>query len=349
MVIIAVLFCICFCLMPCRAQAASTADAKEWIDPARECTLTLSYRYDGAACSGVPVSLYQIADISADFRYTLTAPFRPTGLFLNGVQSVGEWNAIRSTLESHILANRVAALHTAETDPAGQVSFDALKPGLYLATAGRVEQDGVSCSFDAALVALPGLGTDGLWQYQVTAAAKPSATTIPGGGSGSGSKKVEFKILKLWKGDEGKSDRPRSVEVEIFRDGVSEGTVTLSEEGNWSYSWMAEDDGTNWMVAERNVPEGYTVTLERRGTAFVLTNTLQEEPFEEDPTEDPTDDPTEPPSEKDDTSETETKDHPPKEPPKTGDTPHILLYFALMYVSGTVLVLLGIAGKRKGV
>ena len=132
---IAFLFCVCLCLRPCRAQAASTADAVEFIAPERECTLTLSYGHAGTTFAGLKVKLYHIADVSKDFRYTLTEPFRSCGLDLNGIRSAGEWNAVRSTLESRILAGRIPPTRTAVTDRAGQVRFEALKPGLYLAIA----------------------------------------------------------------------------------------------------------------------------------------------------------------------------------------------------------------------
>ena len=58
------------------------------------------------------------------------------------------------------------------------------------------------------------------------------------------------------------------------------------------------------------------MTVEERDGAFVVTNVL-------------------------DTGE------PPDEPPKTGDTVNLLLPIVLMSISGCVLILLGVAGKRS--
>jgi hypothetical protein len=297
--------------LPCYAQAASTADAKEPISPDKDCSFTIAYRYDGQRFSNHPVKLYKIADVSADFQYTLTAPFANSGLILNGVQTVSEWNVIRSTLETHILAYDVDADFIGVTDQDGQVCFRALKPGLYLATTEQVIQHDWIYAFDSALVALPGLGTDGLWQYEVAVTSKSKA--IP---PAETDEEIAFKVLKLWKGDKGRSDRPQSIEVEIFRDGVSYQTVILSEENHWTFSWFAKDDGATWKVVERNVPTGYTMMVEERETSFVLINT-----------------------------------RPPDKPdiPQTGDTTNIMLYFVLMNVSGIMLIILGIAGKRKRV
>ena len=103
--IIAVMLCFCLCLMPCTAFAASTNDAKEAIITDRECSLTVSYRYDGNAFSDQSVKLYMIAEVSTEAQYTLAPSFAASGLILNGVQTTGEWNVIRSTLEAYILAN----------------------------------------------------------------------------------------------------------------------------------------------------------------------------------------------------------------------------------------------------
>lgn len=307
--VIVLLLCLCLSWLPCYAQAVSTADAKEPIFPDKDCSLTIAYRYDGKSFSNHPVRLYKIADVSAEFQYTLTAPFANSGLILNGVQSVSEWNIIRSTLEAHILAYDVDADLTDVTDQEGQVCFQALKPGLYLAITEQVIQNDWIYAFNSALVALPGLGTDGLWQYEVAVTSKSKA--IP---PVETNEEIAFKVLKLWKGDKGRSDRPQSIEVEIFRDGVSYQTVILSEENYWTYRWKAKDDGATWKVVERNVPTGYTMTVEERETSFVLTNT-----------------------------------RPPDKPdiPQTGDTSNIMLYFVLMNVSGIMLIILGVAGKRK--
>ena len=309
--VIVFLLCLCLSWLPCYAQAASTTEVKEPISPDKGCALTISYRYDGKSFSNHPVKLYKIADVSAMFQYSLTTPFASSGLILNGVQSVGEWNVIRSTLETHILANGVTADFTGATDQDGQVCFNALKPGLYLAITEEVLQDEWIYSFDSALVALPGLRADGLWQYEVAVASKAKA--IP---PAETDEEIERKVLKLWKGDNGRSDRPQSIEVEIFRDGVSYQIVTLSEENHWTFSWFAKNDGATWKVVERNVPTGYTMMVEERGTSFVLTNT-----------------------------------RPPDKPdiPQTGDTTNVMLYFVLMNASGVMLIILGIAGKRKRV
>ena len=313
--IIVFLLCFCFHLMPFQVMAASTSDAVEPIMPEKECSLTISYCYGETAFSGVEVKLYRIAEVSADFKYALTQNFASSGLVLNGIQTADEWDVIRSTLETYILANNIAPEFTSVTNEAGEVRFGPLKTGMYFTIVGQAELDDLLCQFDPALIALPGLGADGCWQYQVSVNAK--GEVLP---PVNPDEEIELKVLKLWRGDENRNNRPESIEVEIFCDGISYITVILSEENHWTYSWSAMDDGSNWTVVERNVPQGYTVTVEENQTTFVLTNTW-----------------------------TPTYPDDPGKPPQTGDTSNILLYVLLMLGSGSMLVVLGITGKKSRV
>lgn len=304
--------CLCFHFISFGAQAAATTDAIEPIIMENTCSLTVSYRYGETGFSDMQVKLYRIAEVSADFQYTLTQPFAASGLVLNGIQSAGEWDVVRSTLEAYILGCGIAPDAVSVTNGDGQAKFDALSTGMYLAVVGQAIQDDLRCRFDSALVALPGIGQDGRWQYAVSVNAKPGA--LP---PADPEEKIELKVLKLWKGDEGRIDRPKSVEVAIFCDGVLQETVALSEENHWSYTWSAKDDGASWSVAEKNVPQGYTMTVETREASFILTNTR---------------------------IPTNTDDTP--KPPPTGDTVNIVFYALLMAVSGTMLIILGIMRKR---
>ncbi len=309
--ITALLLCLWLCLMPCTALAASTTNATEPIDTARECTLDFLYRCEGTAVSDVAVRVYHVADVSADFQYTLTAPFEPTALTVNGIRSNGEWTVIRSTLEAYVLANNIPETLSAVSDAEGRVWFENLKPGLYLALSCASDDTELPCVFEPSLVALPGLGADGVWQYQVT--VTPKYRIIP---PIEPDGELQLKVLKLWKGDEGQGARPSSVEAEIFRNGESYRKIELSQETDWAYSWTVPDDGAEWVVVERNVPNGYVATVDKRDGAFVLTNTWDAEQS-------------------------------PPDFPETGDTTDVMLYVVLMNISGIALILLALIGKRK--
>jgi hypothetical protein len=307
MAIIALLLCMCLAWLPCSTAAVSTDEASEPISPDRECLLTLNYSCNGISFENLPVQLYQIAAVSAEVQYTLTPEFQSSGLELNGIQSGAEWNTILTTLEAHILAEGISPDHSGATDPEGRVTFEALEPGMYLVASVRGEENGWTYQFRSALIALPGLDTNGLWQYEVGVNLK--AEVHPP----EEPEELQFQLLKLWK-DEGNEDkRPVSIEAEIFRNGKSYATVVLSEENNWSYSWTAPADGARWMVVERNIPEGYTLTVEERTTTFILTNSIPQTPDDN---------------------------------PQTGDSANILLVVVLLQLSGAGLIALGLIRKR---
>lgn len=307
-----IFFVLCFCLvfMPFYVQAASTTNASEPINKNQDCVLTLSFAHEGTTFENVSVGLFKIADVTSDFRYTLTSTFESTNLILNGIQSNGEWNVIRNTLETYIHADNIEANRDAISDSNGQVCFEALEVGLYLAVVGDVVQGEEIYIFDSTLVALPGQDVDGNWQYQVTVSSK--SERIPPIES---DEKKELKVLKLWKGDEGKNNRPKSVEVEIFCNGISWEKIVLSQENNWSYSWETKEINAKWMVIERNTSSEYTMTVEERDASFIITNTLT------------------------------TKE--PDDSTQTGDTTNIMLYIVLMFLSGGLLIILGITGKKN--
>lgn len=338
--IFVLLLCFCFSFVQLGLQVASASDPFE-----NSCSLTVSYRYGESAFSDVPVRLYKVADFTADYRYILTQSFTIYGLSLNGIESAGEWNVVRSTLEAHIVANSIAPDMVSATDQNGSVCFDEIEKGMYLAVVDLVVRDQWQYLFDAALVAVPGRNQDGSWYNAVSVNAKAEA--LPPVDS---DEEIELKVLKLWKGDQGQTNRPESVTVEIFRDGVSCETVVLSEENHWCYTWSAKDDGAIWSVVERNVPQGYSMTVEQKESAFVLTNTWTPTPPEDpDDSTNPTDptDSTNPSEPSNPTTPTTPKD--PDEPPKTGDTTNILLYILLMTISGTMLIVLGVTGKKASV
>lgn len=307
MAIICLLVCLCLCWLPGNAEALSTADAMEPVSPENPCSLTLSYTCNGVTFENLPVKLYRVASVSADAQYTLTPQFQSSGLEINGIQTSGEWDVIRSSLEAHILAAGIAPDYVSATDADGQACFSDLMPGLYLVAAVHTEQEGWHYSFQSALIALPGLDESGLWRYDIAAAPKPEILppTEPD--------ELQFQVLKLWKDEGSEEKRPPSIEVEIFRNGESQEIVVLSEENNWSYRWTVPADGARWQVVERNIPEGYVLTVEDRTTTIVLTNSI------------------------------------PKDPPRnpqTGDSANLLLAVVLLNLSGAGLIALGLFRKR---
>ncbi len=334
--------CLCIYFLPCTAYAASTADANEPIITSAACSLTLNYAHNGSAFSDLKVQLYCVATISSDFQFSLADVFQETSLTINGVSSIDEWAAMRNTFESYIVANQIAPDSTKNTDDMGSVTFgsltpdESLTPGMYFVMPVRFSDNGVYYNFDSALIAVPGLGENGSWVYDVAAAPKPDVV-IPTW------KYENYKVIKLWSDNGDSNKRPAFIEADIICNGEIKETVILSAENNWSYSWTTVDNGDIWHVVERNVPEGYIMTVEEHATSFTIINTIPDTSDQTDVAGDKDtpddDDPPEVAGDKDTIDDDDS--------PKTGDTTNIGLYVMLMCFSGLTLVILGATARRK--
>ncbi len=166
-------------------------------------------------------------------------------------------------------------------------------------------------------------------------------------------------VNKEWILDDG-GEAPASVTVELLRNNRVHDEVTLDEDNDWSHTWTRLDGRYNWKVQEADVPDGFTAEVSHRGTIWTITNddipedpeTPPEEPDEPDTPEDP-DTPDEPdipgtPDEPDvpDTPDTPDEPNTPNEPtlPQTGQNWRLVWILA---ITGAVLVLVGILGKKR--
>lgn len=126
--------------------------------------------------------------------------------------------------------------------------------------------------------------------------------------------KTQYTVTKLWQDGGNTQQRPKEVVVDIYWNGVLQETQTLSAQNNWTYTWMVSaDQQSGWTVAEREVPEHYKVTVRKSDNTFTVINTRQGQP----------------------------------EPPKTGDTFNPMPWVMIMCISGVLLVILGIYGRRR--
>ena len=159
-------------------------------------------------------------------------------------------------------------------------------------------------------------------------------------------------VNKEWILDDG-GQMPASVTVELLRNNKVYDEVTLDEDNDWTYTWTHLDDRYNWKVQEADVPDGFTAEVSHRGTIWTITNddipedpeTPPEEPDEPDEPDTPEDPVT--PDEPDvpDTPDTPDEPNTPNEPtlPQTGQNWRLVWILA---ITGAVLVLVGILGKK---
>ena len=280
--------------------ALSTADAKEPIDPAKDCSLKLTYAIDSQPVAGLEIRIWQIASVTADYQYGMTGFFSGYPIEINGIKAQSEWNEVRDTVSAYIAADKIAPAATLITDQNGIVGFDSLPVGIYYVGDAENEVAG----FASYIISVPNLGDDGKWIYDVDAFPKPGTKPEPQVG--------EMKIVKLWRDASQTDKRPDSISVDILRNGELYKSVTLTAENDWAYTWETDGEYT-WTAVERDVPEGYKVSVQSTDANTIqITNTLTSDP---------------------------------PEPPQTGDSTGIYFWIMLMALSGIVLVVL--SGRRR--
>ena len=248
------------------------------IDTGREASLTVFFGKDGDGFSRVEFQIYRAAEVSEGGTFTLTGDFADYPVQVNGLDSSG-WRALAQTLEGYAARDGLPPMQAEETGRDGRAVFSHLETGLYLVTGERFRQGRYTYTPEPFLVSLPTLDEAGAWVYDAAAACKYDSDYTPPSDGDSGD--VNRKVLKVWKDDGNEDKRPEEIVVQLLRDGKVYDTVTLSGENNWRHMWTGLDSDYSWKVVEEETPEGYTVTVDRQGITFVMTNTYEETPPEE--------------------------------------------------------------------
>ncbi len=278
----------------------------------KECSLTLEYSNNAEALENLDISLHYVASLNSNGTFENVAPFDAYDVSFNNINEQEEFRALALTLSGYISADAVTPLSTKKTDSSGKVKFSKLKQGLYLVDEVRCENENGCYNFEPFIMCLPNLD-GGVLQYDVV--AKPKGFDFVPAPEGT-----EYQVLKLW-GDAGNSSkRPEFVKVDIVKDDKVVETVTLSSNNNWSYKWM-DNSQSDWKVVERDVQDGYTVTVEKKTTSFVITNQY-------------------------------VTDTTPQNPPtgffQTGDTRVLWPYILIFCLSGMILIVAGLLPLKGG-
>ena len=125
--------------------------------------------------------------------------------------------------------------------------------------------------------------------------------------------RTQYTVTKLWQDSGNQASRPKEVSVEIYKDGQLYKTQILSASNNWTYTWFVSgEEYSKWTVTEPSVSAPYKVTVKENGSNFSIINTW----------------------------------HTPTDIPQTGDMFAPLPWIIIMCISGILLVILGVYGRR---
>lgn len=266
------------------AHAESISDRVDLnsLDPNKTATIRIDYASAVAdnpdalsALKSEPmiVSLYKLADLSEglplaqvltdagintlDDSGTHAWPGNPGDKFSKLALSAASIFEAQGTEHSYIF----------KSDSSGIASIDGVAPGVYVAVSlPTLGANNVRIDVAPMIISVPEAAGNGSVNYDIKLVAKGSVVTTP----------ARYKIVKRWVGDSNKL-RPKSVSVLIARDGAQWKTIELSGDNNWSFIW--DNDGANYSVAEKSVNSAYRQSISNDETGiFVLTNTYIETP-----------------------------------------------------------------------
>lgn len=255
--IFALLILLILLVLPLTAAAAVTP-----LNPDQKCSLNIHYRKNNTSFPNVTAEIYRVAEASADGTFDLIAPYSGFPVSIHGITSQREWQTVTTTLLSYIIDRKIPADHSAQSNAQGTASFSNLKAGLYLVKGILAENENGIYAFQDFLIYLPTPLADGSFDYDLDAQPKPG-DYIP---------KTEYTVTKLWKDSGATANRPKSIDVNIYKNGKLQETVTLDSSNNWSYTWSVIGNDGGWSVSEKNVPSGYTVSVSSKDHVFTITN-----------------------------------------------------------------------------
>ena len=206
------------------------------LETSRSCSLQIHYAKEGSAFAGIEARIYRVAEASADGTYDLIAPYSGFPVNIHGITSQQEWKSVASTLTAYIIGQRIQPDRTAVSGADGTASFRNLPTGLYLVLGNVAEKDQGIYFFEDFLVYLPTPAEDGTFDYDMDVRPK-SGVFIP---------KAEYTVKKLWKDTGTGLKRPKSVTVDIYKDGILQETVTLNKDNDWCHTWAVTGEAPRW-------------------------------------------------------------------------------------------------------
>lgn len=221
-------------------------------------TSTIKFSYVG---EGVEFKIYKVGAISSNKEVTLTGDF-------SGYSVSFENTAAAQTLAAYALRDKIIPNATSTTNSEYNAVFSDLSRGVYLIT-GETYTNGRK-RYTALPVLVSVLNDKNNRNVSINGKYEVKDISTPGGGTPSEETK-EVSVLKVWKGNTDKYD----VTVQLLRDGIIYSEVVLNSDNNWRKTWKGLGDSYSWTVVEKNVAEGYEVSIEKDGSVFIITNTYK--------------------------------------------------------------------------
>lgn len=229
-------------------------------------SITLVCEQENVRVSDMSWKIYKVGERRSG-KFTLTDEFANYPVDMSGL-STENIRGTAQALESFIIGDRIKALAENVTDNDGNVVFEGLDKGLYLAVAKKVQKDPITY-----------MATPLLFEIKEDGSAEEafpkiySVITFHGQVS-------SYTVKKVWAdNDDSFKARPVNVTVDLFKDGELYDTVVLDEASNWQHRWNTLDLDAEWRVVERSIPVKYAVLVDYNSKQFLIKNSYAPDIF----------------------------------------------------------------------
>lgn len=229
-------------------------------------SITLVCEQENVRVSDMSWKIYKVGERRSG-KFTLTDEFANYPVDMSGL-STENIRGTAQALESFIIGDRIKAIAENVTDNDGNVVFEGLDKGLYLAVAKKVQKEPITY-----------MATPLLFEIKEDGSAEEafpkiySVITLHGQVS-------SYTVKKVWAdNDDSFKARPVNVTVDLFKDGELYDTVVLDEASNWQHRWNTLDLDAEWRVVERSIPVKYAVLVDYNSKQFLIKNSYAPDIF----------------------------------------------------------------------
>lgn len=285
---------------------ASVASAKEGS------SITLKYHY--GVCE---FRFYKVASLSEDLNTTLAEPFDKYTDSVSMLPNLmgldaDSTRALSTTLEAIVYRDRIPETYVGCTDENGVLEWNDADDGIYLIIGEQTSDEEYNYIPSPLLVSVPTLAEDGSHDHKVEVEHN-KVQRLP-----RGDDYTYFRVRKIWVDQGSENVRPESISVQLLCDGNVYDTVMLNSENDWTYEWNMLSNEHNWTAVEHIVPDGYSLSVEKKQIGIILVNTYDNPP------------------------------PPPPPPPNIPQTGQLWLPVPMLTVLGIVLITVGCSFRRLG-
>lgn len=247
--------------MPVAAFAANNDGS----DAGRVGSITVTFKTDEKVpVEGADFSIYQIAEHISGQGYVITPDFSKYSISLKDLDA-DNMTDLAMTLSAYVARDSLSPFARGTTDAEGTVTFNNIPYGLYLVIGSPIKIDKTIYSPQSFLLSIPAEDGEGGKLYDVAVDVKYESRDEE-------QQPIERKVLKVWKDNNGE-ERPNEITVQLLRDGEVFDEVVLNAQNSWRHTWSNLDPAYTWQIDEKEVPDGYTVSVSQEGITYVITNT----------------------------------------------------------------------------